>query len=377
MTDEFTTRHNRGGTGDDALSGPDDQPRPPHDALGGYLLDALPDDERLAFEQHLSECADCRQAVAELAPVVALLPLALEAELSTADAAFPAPSSDLRDRILAAARAEPGDAGLAASAGPDLTAEEAAQGVTPRGGEDGPPAEDDAPVAIGAAAGTAPGGRPHGRIRPGVGPGTAPAAPVVPWRAAVRPHPGWLAAAVLAVAAAGAVVWALILQGRLDDQREQIRAQNQELQAQQALIDRIRTQANASAYTLVPTAEGPAEATGRLLFSPQDRSGALLVRGLTPLPPDRAYQIWYVSGEGPQPGPTFKVDERGEGVLPITVDVQPFDQVALTAEPASGSQTPTSAIVLAGEIGGAAGALPGGADGYPAALPPKRRPLVA
>ena len=77
MTDEFSTRHNRGGAGDDALSGPDDHPRPPHDALGGYLLDALPDDERLAFEQHLSECADCRQAVAELAPVVALLPLSL------------------------------------------------------------------------------------------------------------------------------------------------------------------------------------------------------------------------------------------------------------------------------------------------------------
>ena len=38
-----------------------------------YVLGALPGAERHAFEEHLEGCADCRRAVAELAPTAALL----------------------------------------------------------------------------------------------------------------------------------------------------------------------------------------------------------------------------------------------------------------------------------------------------------------
>ena len=36
------------------------------DAAGAYLLGALPDDERAAFEAHLAGCAACREEVDEL-----------------------------------------------------------------------------------------------------------------------------------------------------------------------------------------------------------------------------------------------------------------------------------------------------------------------
>ena len=38
-----------------------------HQLTGAYALDALPDDERAAFEEHLEDCASCQQEVAEFA----------------------------------------------------------------------------------------------------------------------------------------------------------------------------------------------------------------------------------------------------------------------------------------------------------------------
>lgn len=57
------------------------------------MLDALQPEERESFEEHLRTCPECRNEVAELRQVVEVLPLACERSV---------PSSDLRDRILAA-----------------------------------------------------------------------------------------------------------------------------------------------------------------------------------------------------------------------------------------------------------------------------------
>jgi hypothetical protein len=53
-------------------------------ADAAYVLGALDDDERAAFEAHLATCPDCEARVAEIAPTVALL-----AELTPADLAEP------------------------------------------------------------------------------------------------------------------------------------------------------------------------------------------------------------------------------------------------------------------------------------------------
>ena len=46
------------------------------DAAGAYVLEAMPDDERKAFERHLSGCAICRDEVEELLPAAHALPMA-------------------------------------------------------------------------------------------------------------------------------------------------------------------------------------------------------------------------------------------------------------------------------------------------------------
>lgn len=68
-----------------------------HDQVGAYVLDALSDEERLAFERHLAGCEACRAEVADLQRVVDVLPLAC-------DAVEPSPA--LRDRLMAAIEAE-------------------------------------------------------------------------------------------------------------------------------------------------------------------------------------------------------------------------------------------------------------------------------
>src|SRR5262249_31280084 len=68
-----------------------------HELTAAYVLDALEPEEREAFEEHLASCPSCQEEVADLS--LAATELAWAAEPA-------APSPELRDRILEAARAE-------------------------------------------------------------------------------------------------------------------------------------------------------------------------------------------------------------------------------------------------------------------------------
>ena len=61
-----------------------------HTLVGAYALDALSPDERVDFENHLAECAGCRDDLSSLADVTA----------SLADAEAVAPPSGLRTRVM-------------------------------------------------------------------------------------------------------------------------------------------------------------------------------------------------------------------------------------------------------------------------------------
>jgi anti-sigma-K factor RskA len=69
-----------------------------HELTAAYALDALDAEERRAYEAHLPDCERCREELASLASVTEALAVA---------AAGPVPSMELRDRIVADARAEP------------------------------------------------------------------------------------------------------------------------------------------------------------------------------------------------------------------------------------------------------------------------------
>jgi hypothetical protein len=90
-----------------------DQPERPdptrsemHDALGAYLLDALPDDERVSFERHLEECEVCQTELVELRPVVGILPTLFDREPDlmtlTRRGTLMTPSASIREAVIAA-----------------------------------------------------------------------------------------------------------------------------------------------------------------------------------------------------------------------------------------------------------------------------------
>lgn len=74
----------------------DDTQRAFREMLGAYLLGHLADEERIALEARLDGSASLRAELAELRPVVALLPRVTGADL----ASRPAPPADLGDRIM-------------------------------------------------------------------------------------------------------------------------------------------------------------------------------------------------------------------------------------------------------------------------------------
>ncbi|MBW4721535.1 anti-sigma factor [Saccharothrix obliqua] len=64
-----------------------------HTLIGAYVLDAVSDTERRAFEEHIAGCPSCARETAELLETTALLAGGTTAE----------PPAHLRDRVLAAA----------------------------------------------------------------------------------------------------------------------------------------------------------------------------------------------------------------------------------------------------------------------------------
>ncbi|MFJ3701534.1 MULTISPECIES: anti-sigma factor domain-containing protein [Streptomyces] len=73
----------------------------PHASSGAYVLHALPDEERRAFEAHMADCESCRREVAELRETLALL----------GRASAKTPPDALRERILGEVAVTPQDPG--------------------------------------------------------------------------------------------------------------------------------------------------------------------------------------------------------------------------------------------------------------------------
>jgi hypothetical protein len=99
-------------------------PGPQHerwaDAVGSYLLGALPDDERDGFLAHLEACPVCRHDVEELKMAAESLPLSVPTV---------APPAALKDRIMAVVESE---AELLAAASDDVAAPRRAAPARPR-----------------------------------------------------------------------------------------------------------------------------------------------------------------------------------------------------------------------------------------------------
>lgn len=285
-----------------------------HLDTGALALGALPPEELPAAEAHIESCDPCREELAGFRETVVRL----------AAVAAESPPASLRRSVLAAIAVTPQLPPL------DRSAAAAPTPLAPVAPAPGPgPAVPGTPTPPGIVSGT-----------PAAEPGGQPAGPsgtdrpdnvrlLRPW---YRRPAGWLAAAAAAVVLGGGLV--AVNQSRAPEQV----AQTPE-QCVATAADRTRL--------------SPANGQGEVYYSPACAAVTVDVSGLPALPEDRTYQLWALSGE-PTTAP------RSLGLLAsaatgapqtVTQPTQPGEvAVAITAEPAGGSATPTVPILWTTEL---------------------------
>lgn len=251
-----------------------------HALSGAFVLDAVDDIERAAFLRHMAACQDCAAEVAEFREVAARL----------GDVTAEPPAA-LRTNVLAAIS------------------------QTRQGGPADPPAP--GPVADRSASG----GR--RRVRK----------PSPPNRGDQRWRRATLATAAAAVVAV-AGTWAVM------DQR--VRHAQSEVSALQADREHIYAVMNAKDVSMLG-ANLPDGGRLAAAVSPTEREGVAMFAGLPPLPADRTYEMWLITGDKKTKALLLPAGVLGGTAL---FDYNPdSDQFAITDEPARGSDTPTTQVL--------------------------------
>jgi anti-sigma-K factor RskA len=101
--------------------------------------------------------------------------------------------------------------------------------------------------------------------------------------------------------------------------------------------------------TCVPAITG-CHASGVVTVAGNDRMH-MQIDGLAALPTGKQYQAWVIPpGGAPKPEPVFSVDANGSGSVDIPSAPIKGALVAITVEPAGGSQQPTSKPFLVAKI---------------------------
>ena len=91
-------------------------------------------------------------------------------------------------------------------------------------------------------------------------------------------------------------------------------------------------------------------ARGSITYIPEQEVAVLAVENMEPLPANKTYQVWTISG-GTFTGVGFlDVSDSGRGASTISARLKDGQVVAVTVEPADGSAQPTTTPVLEAEI---------------------------
>jgi anti-sigma-K factor RskA len=151
----------------------------------------------------------------------------------------------------------------------------------------------------------------------------------------------WIAAAAMAIAAISLAV--------------QNRALNDQVQDQLRLITNLAGQASKAQRVTLTEGKAPAQPGARATYLPERGGLILLATNLKPLPEGKTYELWVIPADGKAPVPAglFRPDAVGTATLvlpPLTPGIA-AKAFGVTIEKASGSDTPTTPIILSGAIG--------------------------
>jgi anti-sigma-K factor RskA len=155
------------------------------------------------------------------------------------------------------------------------------------------------------------------------------------------------AAALLVV---GLLSWNVLLQGQIQDLQGQVtdeRGQVQKLQRQ--LADAQDQQPLQQTQTIKLEGTWADQGANAEVASIHKNQIILVAKNMPSVPEDRTCQIWVIKGDVPEPSGLFQPDGNMMAT-PITNSLSQGDVIAVTVEPAGGSERPTSDPVLQAEL---------------------------
>lgn len=166
-----------------------------------------------------------------------------------------------------------------------------------------------------------------------------------------RVLPFRLVAAAAAIAAALLIISNIYWANQVNGLREREQQFTRLLRDQQDALASLGT-GRANRIELASTDTTQTGTLATVLWNPQSSTALLVTDTLPSLPAGQTYQVWLIGDANPVGVGTFDVDAKGVGVLVIHSDapVGDYGTVAITEEPAGGSDQPTSAPIAAAQI---------------------------
>lgn len=156
-----------------------------------------------------------------------------------------------------------------------------------------------------------------------------------------RPIMGWVLAAAAVIAIVALAGLSLFLQTRVDT-AEQLAVQ---------LRDAIGAAGQPGAQVATVSGTDAQPGAGGFVVLPVDGTGYLVVDDLAPLAAGQVYEAWTIVGDAAPVPAGLATPTDGLAIFPLPPGAA-VQVVALTIEPAGGSDTPTMPIQAAGQLGG-------------------------
>jgi len=134
----------------------------------------------------------------------------------------------------------------------------------------------------------------------------------------------------------GLLSWNVLLQGQVQDLQAQIEDAQDQRQVQQS-------------QTIELEGSWADQGANAEVASIRKNRVILVAKNMPSVPEDQTCQIWVISGDVPKPSGLFQPDGNMTAA-PITNSITKADVIAVTVEPAGGSNKPTSDPVLSAEL---------------------------
>ena len=151
------------------------------------------------------------------------------------------------------------------------------------------------------------------------------------------------AAALLVI---GLLSWNVMLQGQVEDLQGQVEDAQGQVQDLQAQVEEAQEQQSPTIELEGSWADQGANAH---VLSINKNQAVLVAKDMPSVPEDQTCEIWVISNDVPKPSGLFQPDPNMTAT-PITNSITKADVIAVTVEPARGSEPPTSDPVLLAKL---------------------------